>query len=73
MLGHFATQDNFINKAMVDGFVAEMDKAGKSGLLTVHWYEANHAFANPTVGAYDQEDAKLSWERTTAFLAKNLA
>lgn len=73
VLGHFATQDNFINKAMVDGFVAEMGKAGKSDLLTLHWYEANHAFANPTVGAYDQADAKLSWERTTAFLATNLA
>ena len=73
VLGHFATQDNFINKAMVDGFVAEMEKAGKADQLTVYWYDANHAFANPTGAAYDQADARLAWERTTEFLAKNLA
>lgn len=29
--------------------------------LTVHWYEAGHAFANPTRARYDAEDAALSW------------
>ena len=43
VLGHFGTLDRFINKAMVDGFTAEMDKAGKA--YDVQWYEANHAFA----------------------------
>ncbi len=70
VLGHFATQDRFINEEMVKGFEAAMDAAGKP--LTVHWYEADHAFANPTSARYDQADAALSWDRTTAFFAQHL-
>jgi len=70
VLGHFATNDRWINKAMVDGFEAEMDKAGKA--YTTHWYEADHAFANPTSARYDEEDAKLAWQRTMAFYAQHL-
>jgi carboxymethylenebutenolidase len=70
VLGHFATRDTFINKPMVDGFEANMKAAGRQA--TVHWYEAEHAFANPTSARYDEADAKLAWERTTAFLAKTL-
>lgn len=70
VLGHFATRDGWINQPMVDGFAAEMKKAGKA--LTVHWYEADHAFANPTSARYDEEDAKLSWERTMAFFGEHL-
>jgi len=71
VMGHFATRDQWINKAMVDGFVMEMKNAGKPDPI-VHWYEADHAFANPSGGRYDQEDAMLSWTRTTEFLAQNL-
>ncbi|MEX1306320.1 MAG: dienelactone hydrolase family protein [Rhodovibrionaceae bacterium] len=70
VLGHFATQDGWINQEMVDGFTAAMDQAGKS--YTVHWYEADHAFANPSGGRYDEADAKLAWERTTAFFEERL-
>ena len=70
--GHFATRDQWINRTMVDGFVMEMKKAGQPD-PEVHWYEADHAFANPSGGRYDQEDAQVSWARTTEFLAKNLA
>ena len=70
VLGHFATQDKFINKPMVTGFEAAMKEAGKP--LTVHWYEADHAFANPTSARYDEGDAKLSWDRTTAFFKQHL-
>ncbi|NVK30659.1 MAG: dienelactone hydrolase family protein [Gammaproteobacteria bacterium] len=69
VLGHFGTEDQNINQDMVAGFEAEMEKAGKTDHLTVHWYEANHAFANPTGSRYDAEDAALAWERTMAFLA----
>ncbi len=71
VLGHFATRDRHIDRKMVEGFAAEMEKAGKP--LTVHWYEADHAFANPTGAAYDADDAALAWERSTAFLKANLA
>ena len=47
-----------------------MKEAGRT--LTVYWYDADHAFANPSGGRYDQADAALAWERTLAFLRANL-
>lgn len=73
ILGQFGKLDKNINQAMVSGFEQEMEKAGKKESLTVHWYEADHAFANPTGARYDEANAKLAWERTTEFLKKNLA
>ncbi len=70
VLGHFASRDQWINKAKVDGFAAAMRAAGKT--LDAHWYEADHAFANPTSARYDEADAKLSWQRTIAFLKAHL-
>lgn len=72
VLGHFGTQDGSIDAEMVGGFEAEMAKAGKADGLEVHWYDANHAFANPTGSRYDAEDAALAWERTLQFFATNL-
>ena len=71
VLGHFATKDKWINKAMVSGFESEMKKAGKSD-LAVHWYDADHAFANPTSSRYDNKDAALAWQRTLDFYKKHL-
>ncbi|MEM7223306.1 MAG: dienelactone hydrolase family protein [Pseudomonadota bacterium] len=70
VLGHFATEDQWINKPMVDGFAAAMDSVSKS--YEVFWYEANHAFANPTNANYDKGDAKLAWERTLEFFGAQL-
>lgn len=70
VLGHFAEQDEWINHAMVDAFEEAMDAAGKSH--TTYWYDAAHAFANPTSAVYDSEDAALAWQRTLEFLAANL-
>lgn len=72
VLGHFATQDQWINEEMVNGFKEQMRQAGHADMLTVHWYDANHAFANPTGARYDEADAKLAWDRTAAFLEKHL-
>lgn len=72
VLGHFATEDQWINQEMVSGFEAAMKAAGKTD-LAVHWYEAKHAFANPTSARYDAEDAALSWARTTEFFKKHLS
>jgi carboxymethylenebutenolidase len=55
---------------MVEDFAAAMKEAGKD--LTYHWYDADHAFANPSGGRYDQEDAKLAWRRTLDFLKGEL-
>lgn len=70
VLGHFATRDKWINQEMVGGFEAAMKTAGKA--VESHWYEADHAFANPSGGRYDEADAKLSWERTLAFFKQHL-
>ncbi|MBE7638473.1 dienelactone hydrolase family protein [Sneathiella sp. P13V-1] len=70
--GHFATKDKWINKEMVAGFEAAMKEAGRPDPET-YWYEADHAFANPSGGRFDAEDAQLAWTRTMDFLGKNLA
>ena len=71
VLGHFATRDRHIDAAMVAGFEAAMAAAGKTG-LTVHWYEAGHAFANPPGARYDEADAGLAWTRSLAFFSEHL-
>ncbi|MCH7942263.1 MAG: dienelactone hydrolase family protein, partial [Proteobacteria bacterium] len=70
VLGHYASRDQWINAAMVEGFEKAMTAAGKA--FTSHWYEADHAFANPTSALYDEADAALAWSRTLAFFAGNL-
>ena len=62
---------NGIDKKMVGGFEAAMGAAGKS--VEAHWYEADHAFANPTGSRYDAADAALAWERTLAFFNQHLS
>lgn len=68
VLGHFAGKDKFITAdGMVSNFVAALGRAGKEN--SVHIYpDADHAFANPTGGNYNAEDAALAWQRTLAFL-----
>jgi len=70
VLGHFATRDKWINQKMIDGFEAAMKSAGKE--YESHWYEADHAFANPTQARYDGTDAKLAWQQTLEFLKKHV-
>lgn len=70
VLGHFASRDQWINEQMVGAFVDLMEGLNKP--VTVYWYEADHAFANPTGARYDEADAKLAWQRTLAFYAENL-
>ena len=70
VLGHFGEKDQWINHKMVSGFETAMKSAGKP--LTVYWYNANHAFANPTGANYDKPDAQLAWSRTLEFLKRQL-
>ena len=66
VLGHYATEDQWIDRNMVAGFEAAMQTAGKT--VASHWYDARHGFANPTTARYDEADADLAWKRTVAFL-----
>lgn len=70
VLGHFAKQDKWITAEMVGKFEAAMNEAGKT--YTDYWYDANHAFANPTGNSYAAGPAALAWQRTTAFFEENL-
>ena len=71
VLGHFATRDKWITAEMVAAFEAEMTAAGRA--FESHWYEAGHAFANPTGARYDQADAQLAWTRTLALYNTQLS
>ena len=70
VLGHFGTQDPTMNHEMVGKFEAAMKQDGKAE--TVYWYDAPHAFANPTGANYHKAETQLAWQRTLEFLAKNL-
>lgn len=72
VLGHFGTLDKSIDEAMVGGFERAMAEAGKAEQLEVHWYVADHAFANPTGARYDADDAALAWSRSVSFLYRQL-
>lgn len=70
VLAIFGTQDQHINESVVKGFEANMKKAGKK--LTVHRYNADHAFANPSNPKYNQEYTKDAYARATVFLKARL-
>ncbi len=70
VLGHFATLDQWIDQEMVAGFEKNMTALGKA--YSARWYEAAHAFANPSSGRYDQADARIAWQRTLEFYQKHL-
>ena len=71
VLLHYGLKDQYVTTAMVEGFEAEVRKAGKS--VTVYAYDANHAFANPTGASfpYVKDAAEQAWARTIAFLKVN--
>lgn len=70
VLGIFGTKDQHINASVVSGFEINMKKAGKK--LTVHRYNADHAFANPSNPKFNQEYTKDAYAKATAFLKARL-
>ena len=71
VLGHFGKKDKFINEKMVKGFEKNMKSLANSNYKN-YWYDADHAFANPTSARYDKGNAALAWSRTLKFFNKNL-
>lgn len=71
VLGHFGRQDSYVTAEVVAAFERAMKQAGKPYAL--FWYDAGHAFANPTGDNYRQAHAQLAWSRTVDFLRKELA
>jgi carboxymethylenebutenolidase len=72
LLAHLAGNDDRVNSTFPP-FEVALSAAAKR--FTVHRYEGKqHAFNNDTSAErYDREAAELAWERTTAFLRRELA
>ncbi|MCL4115103.1 UNVERIFIED_CONTAM: hypothetical protein GTU68_037660 [Idotea baltica] len=70
LLLHFGELDKRVNEGWPAYEVALKEKAKK---YQAHIYEgANHGFHNDTTGRYDEEKAKLAWDRTIEFFKENL-
>ncbi len=70
LLLHFAELDTRVNAGWpaYEAALKEHDKT-----YTAHIYpEVNHGFHNDTTPRYDEEAAKLAWERTIAFFGEHL-
>ena len=70
LLGIWANKDGWITKEKVAAFDKELTEAGVKHEF--HAYDADHAFANPSGGKFNGQAAKDAWEKTVAFLRKNL-
>jgi len=70
VLGIFATKDQWITPQIVEQFERDMEKAERP--LTVKWYEADHAFANPSNAVFDREATSSAWEVVLEFYRATL-
>jgi len=72
VLDIWGSQDQWINKSVMEKFEANMKTAGKK--LTIRAYDANHGFANPSnpMGAFNEAAYKDAFEATTEFLKSKL-
>lgn len=70
VLGLFATKDKWINDEVVNDFEALAAATGKS--MEVHWFDADHAFANPSSPRYQEEAAQKANSIVLSFLKARL-
>jgi carboxymethylenebutenolidase len=70
VLNIWPTQDQWINKDMMDKFEANMKAAGKK--LTIKAYNADHAFANPSNPKYNKEFTADAYKHTLEFFKARL-
>lgn len=71
VLGLFGAEDKSIPVDSIRAFESALRKQGTP--VEIKIYDgAGHAFANPSGGSYRPDAAKDAWQRTTAFLARNL-
>jgi len=67
---HYASLDQRVNEGW-PAYEAALKASGKD--YTAYMYEgANHGFHNDTTPRYDEDAAKLAWQRTLDFFKKNL-
>lgn len=71
ILAHFASRDGWAKASDAEALQRQLQGLGKS--MELHVYDADHAFVNDTrPEVYAPEAAKLAWERSVAFLRRNL-
>ena len=70
ILGIFGEKDQGIPVDTVRAFESALQELGKNA--TFHYYDADHAFANPSGGNYDAEAAEDAWDKTVAFFREHL-
>jgi carboxymethylenebutenolidase len=70
VLNIWGTQDQWINKNVMDKFTANMKAAGKS--LTIKSYAADHAFANPSNPGHNKEFTADAYKNTLEFFKARL-
>jgi carboxymethylenebutenolidase len=70
VLNIWPTNDQWINKSVMDKFETNMKAAGKK--LTIKSYDADHAFANPSNPKFNQEFASDAYGHTIAFFKERL-
>jgi carboxymethylenebutenolidase len=70
VLNIWPTQDQWINKSVMDKFDANMKAAGKK--LTIKSYDADHAFANPSNPKFNKEFTADAYRHTIEFFKARL-
>lgn len=70
VLNIWPTQDQWINKAMMDRFEANMKTAGKK--LIMKSYDADHAFANPSNAKFNEAFTTDAYNATLDFFKARL-
>ena len=69
VLGLFAEQDKWINREVIGKFEKLAAATGKD--VETHWFEADHAFANPSNPKYDSEAAQKANALAMDFIKKH--
>lgn len=72
VLGIFGAEDQSIPVDTVNAFDEALDRVGTENEIYIY-PGVGHAFANPSGMGYAPEETKDAWEKTLAFLAKNLS
>jgi len=70
VLGNFANKDGWINPKVVAKFEENMKTAGKN--VSVHEFDADHGFANPSNPIYNSQATADAYKYTMAFLKPRL-
>ncbi len=70
VLGLFAKQDKWINEDVITKFETLAKATGKQ--VEDHWFDADHAFANPSSPRYNEAAAQEANALALAFLRKKL-